>query len=324
MFLLARLVVGEMRWRLAPYAAALIYALDPAVLINGRRAMMEGSLMLTTLTAVWWAVAMMSEPQAIGFMRRIPVATRYVILGVLAGLTVAAKDTGVAAAGAVIVGVFIVTLIRSVRRERSWRAGIAPLAWIVLAGLVSLAVWFALTPAFWNDPVNATRTMLNFRSQLLIIQSKDDPLRYNTVFDSLRGMVAEPFLTAPQYFELSSWADWIKAPIRAYEQSVWAGWIVIYPVVGAILTLAALVGAADIIRRVRRGDAVAGIVVIWAASALVTALPVLIAWQRYYLPLLLVAIVFAADGLAVLAHFAVRSRVQTPVAPDAHEAAPTN
>src|SRR5690606_28851836 len=54
MFLIGRIVGG----RPAAYAASLYFALHPALLINGRRAMMEGSLiafsLLTGLAGLWW------------------------------------------------------------------------------------------------------------------------------------------------------------------------------------------------------------------------------------------------------------------------------
>src|SRR5260370_959478 len=40
----------QLRLRSLAYPAALMYALHPVILLNGRRAMMEGSLMLTSLS----------------------------------------------------------------------------------------------------------------------------------------------------------------------------------------------------------------------------------------------------------------------------------
>src|SRR5258708_35657420 len=81
-----------LRLRSLAYPAALLYALHPVILLNGRRAMMEGGLMLTSLLTMAWLVSMIvAEHSATsdGFMRRVPFAYRYALLGILAGLGIA-------------------------------------------------------------------------------------------------------------------------------------------------------------------------------------------------------------------------------------------
>ena len=100
---------------IAAYPAALLYALHPVILLNGRRAVMEGSLMLTTLLTMYWLVTMIvaeHSANADGFMRRLPLAARYGVLGILAGLAIAAKFTGIVVVGAALAGALAAFLAR--------------------------------------------------------------------------------------------------------------------------------------------------------------------------------------------------------------------
>src|SRR6266852_3126097 len=87
----------QLRLRSLAYPAAAMYALHPVILLNGRRAMAEGSLMLASLLAMAWLLGMIvaeHSGNAKGFMLRLPFAVRYAVLGLFAGLAVAAKQTG--------------------------------------------------------------------------------------------------------------------------------------------------------------------------------------------------------------------------------------
>src|SRR5262249_46462400 len=90
----------QLRLRSLAYPAALLYALHPVILLNGRRAMMEGSLILASLLTICWLVLIIvaehsAHPDGIAsFIARLPDWARYGILGLLAGLTVASKLTG--------------------------------------------------------------------------------------------------------------------------------------------------------------------------------------------------------------------------------------
>ncbi len=87
----------QLRMRSLAYPSALIYALHPVILLNGRRAMLEGSLMFFSLATIAWLLALIvseHSANANGFMSRLSPVVRYGILGVLAGLAVAAKQTG--------------------------------------------------------------------------------------------------------------------------------------------------------------------------------------------------------------------------------------
>jgi 4-amino-4-deoxy-L-arabinose transferase-like glycosyltransferase len=283
----------QLRLRSLAYPAALLYALHPVILLNGRRAMMEGSLMLTTLLTVSWLVAMIvAEHSAVanGFMTRIPLAVRYIILGLLAGLTVAAKHTGLI----VVVSVLLAALAAGLAGDRSWRS----VARIVLSGAAALVLWFALNPAYWRDPVGSAGAALSARGDLLTSQEQG-PLTYTNPWQRVEAVLVQPFLTPPQYYESNTWNDLIDGQIDDYRHSAVDGWDW-GPLVGWALTLLALIGLASLIWDAIHRDKIAWAILIWTSATVLASIAVPLGWQRYYLPLLLVAIILAAMGLGRL------------------------
>ena len=67
--------------------------------------------------------------------------------------------------------------------------------------------------------------------------------------------------------------------------------------VGALFTVLAGIGLLALIYDALHRDLVALAILIWAAATIVASLAIPLAWQRYYLPLMLVAITLAAAGL---------------------------
>jgi hypothetical protein len=72
------------------------------------------------------------------------------------------------------------------------------------------------------------------------------------------------------------------------------------PVVGLVLTTLSGIGLGALIYDARHRDLVAWAILIWAGATVLASLTIPFAWQRYYLPLLLVAIMLAAEGLGRL------------------------
>jgi hypothetical protein len=249
--------------------------------------------MLFSLLAIAWLVAMIvAEHSATenGFVKRMHPAARYAILGALAGLAVASKHTGLIVAGSALLG----ALVSGFSRDRSWR----PVGWVALAGVVMFAVWFALNPGYWNDPMGAAKATLKARADLLNFQASGE-LGYTNFAQRLQGVVAEPFLTSPQFYESDDWAGLIGDQIVAYQNSDVDGWSW-GPIIGLALTLLSGIGLVAVIYDSFHQNKIAWAILIWAAATAVAAVAVPLAWQRYYLPLMLVAIVLAAEGLGRL------------------------
>lgn len=284
----------QLRLRSLAYPAALLYALHPVILLNGRRAMAEGSLILFTLLTIYWLIAIIiaeHSATANGFVRRLPVGIRYGILGALIGLTVATKYTGLVVAIAALSAALATGLMRS----RSWRT----FAWVGMAGVVGLLVWFALNPAYWNDPIGALRYTVSARAELLDRQGRGDPLVYKDGGERLKALVLEPFLTPPQYYEAPTWAGTIDDQISAYQRSSVDGWDWGVPI-GILLTALAIIGLLTLMYDAWHRDLIAWAILAWTAATVVGSLAIPFAWQRYYLPLTLVAIILAAAGMGRL------------------------
>jgi len=288
------LIGWQLRLRSLAYPAALLYALHPVILLNGRRAMMEGSLMLLTLLCIYWLTALIiaeHSATANGFMRRLSPVVRYGVLGLLIGLVVAAKHTGLVVAGSVIVA----ALIAASLRERSWRT----LAWVVLTVAVGLIVVFILNPAYWTHPIGSLRATLTARVQLLNSQITGSPLAYTSPIQQAQAVITEPFLTPPQFYEAPNWTGLLDNQIAAYQHSSVDGWDW-GAVIGWILTILSGIGLLALIYDALHRDLVAWAILIWTAATVAESLAIPLAWQRYYLPLTLVAIVLAAMGLGRL------------------------
>ncbi len=152
LFAITRLTIPD---RLAAYVATAIYATTPAVLLNGRRAMFEGSHLCFALLAVLAAMLLVREQGNPGKRRR-RLALWSLLLGILSGFAIASKHTALITVGAVWAAVMLHPLI--------WPGGGSLRARIVgynrrrivrFLVIVDLAVliFLALNPAWWSDPL---------------------------------------------------------------------------------------------------------------------------------------------------------------------------
>jgi len=286
------LIALRLRLRSVAYPAVLIYALHPAILINGRRAMMEGSLLFFSLLCLFWLIEMIEAEHAANsrsLMHRLPLSARYILLGILLGCVVAAKYTGLVIVGAVFLTLLFITLFR----QRSWR----PLFHLGLTAIVAGAVWLILNPGYWGNPLATLRATLDARVELL--QRQTDPSISQPLSTRLGALLTQPFLTPPQYYEAPTWANVITTAIADYEHGSVDGWSWDVPV-GLILTALSMLGLLALVWDARKGDLLAWAILIWTLAVVTYSLLIPVPWQRYYLPLILVAIILAGVGLGRL------------------------
>lgn len=272
------------------YFAVLLYALHPVILLNGRRAMMEGSLMFASLATIYWLVMVIEagqEETSGNFASRFPPWLRYTILGLLTGFTIAAKLSGVIVAGAV-----MVAIIADGLQHNDARRLIFCLALILIS---MSAIWFALNPAYWNDPIAALGVTLRERAYLLASQTKSSHVRYVSLWQRLDAVVTQPFLTSPQYYELTGWDKLIGDQITAYQASPLAGWNPGF-LGNAVLTTLAGTGMAVLTYWAAKKQLVAWVILSWVGLTLLETIMVSLDWQRYYLPLMVVAVVLSGIG----------------------------
>lgn len=297
MFALGGLTGG--RW--AAFAASLLYALHPALLINGRRAMMEGSLtffsLLTVLAGAWW-------------MRRRD-GWAALCVGVAAGLTVASKHTGAFTVIAVLgaAGLWVLWLRRESTLKRDALHGL-----IAVTG--AAAVFYALNPAWWGDPLARAGDVLALRQDLLAGQTAAFG-GYADAGAAWRGFWAQAFVTPPQYYEVTGWEIYLAAQIRAYESSLWRG----LHIGAALFVPLVLIGAWHVLHKSERPLRL--LIGVWALVIILSVLLLTpLEWQRYYLPIYPPLVLLAGMGCArIIEQVGAAVRARQSRTPDA--SAPT-
>lgn len=277
LFLLGRAFSGQ----ITAYSAAVLYALHPALLLNGRRAMTEGALICFTLLTVLAAVLVIHQKKW----------WSYALLGLVAGLTVASKHTGAVTVAAVFVACAL---------EIFWQRQqiIRHLFALIVAGCFALGVFYALTPAWWGDPLQRIGDALQARSAF--IQSQTQAFgSYPDAAAQLSGFLRQTFTGSLMYAEVPV-DDFIPRQqdrIQQYEQSGLAGW---HP--GASLLL--ILFAAGLLHLLRQRNRASVVIVCWLLAMIILTLFLTpLEWQRYYLPIYPVILLIAAAGLGALVDF---------------------
>lgn len=281
--------------RLPAYIASGLYALHPVILLNGRRAMQEGSVLFFGLLTVWLA-ASIARRRADGHAASVG---WWLGLALAAGLTLASKHSGiiwVAGAGA--------WLLAAELAHFDARAFVRVLAQLALVGALALGPFLMLSPALWRDPLARVGDLLAVRAELLEIQVAAHPDAPMTIAQRVDMLLREPFLKAPMHYEVASWGEdpAVLAEIARYMESPLSGWQ-FGPIAGLALTVIAAVGLVRAATAVIRGGAdrgarlgVLALGLIVAASVLANPLP----WQRYALAWLPVTLLLCALGFFTL------------------------
>lgn len=265
------------------YLASLYYALNPALLLNGRRAMMEGPALFFSLLAVlsgilllqkrtWWAA---------------------LLFGVAAGLAVAAKHTNLVVVIAVFGACGLLAVWYSTRSDDIEDdidpATVGPhdpyflLVTLSVAGLLALVIFFVLNPVIWDAPVDRIGQIIEARAGILDAQAAAFGT-YDGVLDQVAGWLRQVFIVTPQYYEAPDWAGFIGGQITDYAASGLAGVSVGGSLPGAVVIgLLLLAGLWALIRAPLRVETRL-LVITWVVLALIVPLVVNpFEWQRYYL-----------------------------------------
>ncbi len=270
-------VVFVSAWRVGgrrtAYLAAFIYTLMPAILLNGRRAMMESGLLLFSALLIYMAQRVVSRTALSGRQR----TGQMLAFGILSGLTIASKHTGVLIVAAALFGIVLHTLLT--RSDVIFQRGLFTAG----ALLVATAIFLALNTAWWSDPLGMPGRVLRARQALLDAQVKLFN-GYTGTTQRVLALIREPLSAPPQYYEVEQgWPQWIGGQITRYEavglaglsSTLWSG----------ILGVGFIVGCARAVRRWRQG-AVFIVLSGLAVTLIVIYLLTPFDWQRYYLPLI--------------------------------------
>jgi 4-amino-4-deoxy-L-arabinose transferase-like glycosyltransferase len=256
------------------YFASLYYALNPALLLNGRRAMMEGGFTFFSLLAVLAGIWLLQRPSWRSTLA----------LGLASGLAIASKHTAIFTVAAVF---FACAIYIFTRTFRTWRV-VPVLIYLryILAAVLAGIVFLLLNPAWWDDPIGRAGTVLHLRESLLAGQTAAFG-GYTDFADKVAGFLRQSFVVLPQYYEVSGWQNFIGDQIARYEASVWHGVSVGGSFLGAlVLCVMIAVGVWALLRGRRTRIAARWLFGVWAVAMLVTTLFLTpIEWQRYYLPI---------------------------------------
>ena len=290
------------------WLASLLFALQPNLLINGRRAMMEGSHILGMTLVLLAAVWLLRERRW----------WQYALLGFCAGLAVAAKHPNAIICGLVYLALARQPLWQLARScfgsgRGNWRGAGRQLLGLALAGLLAALVFLLLNPAWWRNPLAVAQEVVAGRQSLL-----QDQVRifggYESFSAQISGFFEFVFMGARQYFEVDAWQDYapVTAQIAAYESSGLAGLLVISGSgrLGALSLLLCGFGAMSLLRDPGPGSQVKWLLGIWIiGSALSTLWLTPLPWARYYLPLLPALILLVSIALHHLAQWLAAKRV---------------
>ena len=272
--------------RRVAYLTSGLYAVNPVVLLSGRRAMTEAALLCFGLATVLVAATISCRD---ALAERTPLRW-WAALGVLGGLALASKHSGV-----VFVAAAAGWLLLDSRRGFGVTTGR-----MTLSLALALAVFVGLSPALWSSPFARIRDLVVERRLLVARQVALDPLAPTDLGERAVALWTEPFIAPTQHIDLGAWDrdPAFMAEVIHYRASVLSG-LPFGTVLGVPLTVLAGWGVVVAVRRRQWG------MVVWlavsAAITLLTPLP----WQRYALPLVPVTTLLAGLGIQSMGHWTI-------------------
>lgn len=286
-------VMFALGWRFGGQAMAFVvsglYALNPIIVLNGRRALQEGGLLCFGLLTMLVG-AIISQRRERG---HVPLAL-WIGLIVAGALALVSKNNGFVYVAAAYLWILAPDLPRP-------RALLRTAGRLVICGALTIALFVALSPGMWRDPVRNTLVAAWARVEAMQDQAAHDPEAPTTLARRASDILTQPFLRPLDHWESGSpnAAEGQSDLIAAYDASPISG-IHFGAVLGVPLTLLAILGVvASLSARLRpyRSAALARGLLLWLGVNIVVLLGLPLPWQRYFLSLIPVATILAAVGL---------------------------
>lgn len=289
------------------YISSGLMALNPIILLHGRRAMAEGLMLgFSTLAIVTGAIYLTKPEKFEPWYKRVGWLA---LTGILVGLSFSTKHNS-AIVGIVLGGVIGIVQILN-RLKSNWLKGLWSAIWQVgLIALVALGLSFALAPAFWHDPTTSIATAWEHRNRLAHEHAAAWG-GYLTSSERLKGMVEQLFWAPPSYYEVPQWADYVGADIDRYESSPLSG-IPRNPSTAVFFEALFFAGMVALVAwaidsKTAQHRWLVGLAFFWLITTLgLTYQFILINWQRYYYPALPVVILFQGCGLFAIIRLAIK------------------
>ncbi len=198
------------------WLASLLFAIHPSLLLNGRRALQEGSHMLGTMLVLVMAAWIIRQGRW----------WQYALLGICAGWAIAAKHTSAFLVALVFLALGALSVYEQLRASDKRKLG--PLAGLSMAGLmvsiITLLVFYLLNPGWWDAPLQSAQSVMSERAALLQRQVGVYG-GYQSLGQQVKGYYRFVLLGERQYYEDQQWAGYpeISRQIQHYEGSGWAG-----------------------------------------------------------------------------------------------------
>jgi len=278
--LIALFAVGRIIFnRPIAYMATLYIFLNPNLLINTRRAMMEGSHILGLALLVLIAVWTIRERKW----------WQYILLGIIAGFAVASKHPNAIINGLIFISIFTFVGWQAIRSKASIIAQTTrTMVDLCIAGLFTVGIFWLLNPALWRKPIAGIQESLSLRNDLLQLQSNAFN-SYTSLGERLSGFFDFIFVATPQYFEVDQWATYpvISAQIGVYEQSILSGVAVGGSIIGGLVVM--LLTVFGLIHFARNTQFSLEhrwlLTVVGGGICIITFILTPLTWGRYYLPI---------------------------------------
>lgn len=287
------------RW--VAYLASALYTLNPIILLNGRRALVESALLCFGLLTIYVALQIARRRELGGK----GLWGWWAALILSGALTLLSKYSGTIFVAGAFGGIFIAEVLRVFGRKQTVtpiNTFISSTVKLTASGLLMLALVVALSPALWSDPVNRVRDLTQMlQEQVEIVVSILAPEAPTTLPQRVGGIITQPFMTPVAYFEQASWAEAepISQEIAIYGKSPLSG-LPVDPVIGIVLTVLAGIGLVAVVWprfRPYPSNALSMVLLIWLLVTVVNLLINPLPWQRYYLPLIPIMTLLAAIGV---------------------------
>ena len=279
----------------AAWLASGFYATNPAVLLNGRRAMFEGGL-LFGLSLVAWLIFRIQRKSKMTIVDAI-------LLGIGTGLALTTKHS----AAFTITILYAGLLITFVSHVATWQQRGQVLAKVGASTAIALIVMYILSPMWWLNPLAMPTTTIEERQQIL-----DEQVAlfggYESFSERIMGLWDESIAIQPQYAEAEYWFsfDGFSQEVENYESLMTAGIIsgnhIVVVVVRLGLILTGIGACVFNIQKFKWNNG--AMLLFWAAGmTIITLITVPLPWQRYYLPLQIPLSVLMGVGGAWIYNF---------------------
>ncbi|MCC6805245.1 MAG: hypothetical protein IT319_20365 [Anaerolineae bacterium] len=171
---------------------------------------------------------------------------------------------------------------------------------LLLCGILTLVLFFALSPGLWYDPLARIQDVIRGRIEVARTQVDDDPRAPTTLEERAAEILAQPFMLPLQHAEIDPVAP--QTEIDRYMNSPLSG-VQFGAIFGGLLTLLAGFGLlASFVPHLRLAPSrvLPFGLFLWLVVNIVTLMTNPLPWQRYHLTLIPVATLLAGMGLLSL------------------------